>query len=58
MREFRPGVFVCPLPADALKPGANAFSVTFPQTDGKGATFNDFALRIVPQGNQQEGHDK
>ncbi|MBQ6339764.1 MAG: hypothetical protein IJI36_11525, partial [Kiritimatiellae bacterium] len=58
MREFRPGVFDCPLPADALKPGANDFSVTFPQTAGKGATFNDFALRIVPQGNQQEGHDK
>ena len=58
MREFRPGVFVCPLPADALKAGMNAFSVMFPQTAGKGTTFNDFALRIVPQGNQQEGHDK
>ena len=58
MAEFRPGVFVCPLPADALKAGANAFSVTFPQTAGKGTTLNDFALRIIPQGNQQEGHDK
>ena len=53
MAEFRPGVFVCPLPADALKAGANAFSVTFPQTAGKGTTFNDFALRIIPQGNQR-----
>jgi hypothetical protein len=26
----------------------NAFSVTFPQTAEKGATFNDFVLRIVP----------
>ena len=49
MAEFRPGVFVCPLPANALKAGANAFSVTFPQTAGKGTTFNDFALRIIPQ---------
>ena len=53
MAEFRPGVFVCPLPADALKAGANAFSVTFPQTAGKGTTFNDFALRIIPQSNQR-----
>ena len=38
-----------PIPADALKAGMNAFSVTFPQTAGKGTTFNDFALRIIPQ---------
>jgi hypothetical protein len=49
MREFRPGVFVCPLPAGALKAGMNAFSVTFPQTAGKDATLNDFALRIIHQ---------
>ena len=49
MAEFRPGVFVCPFPANALKAGANAFSVTFPQPAGKGTTFNDFALRIIPQ---------
>ena len=49
MAEFRPGVFVCPFPANALKAGANAFSVTFQQTAGKGTTFNDFALRIIPQ---------
>ena len=44
----RAGVFVYTLPADALKAGMNAFSVTFPQTAEKGATFNDFVLRIVP----------
>ena len=44
----RAGVFVYTLPADALRPGMNAFSVTFPQTADTGTTFNDFVLRIIP----------
>ena len=44
----RAGVFVYALPVDALKPGMNAFSVTFPQNVGKNTTFNDFVLRIIP----------
>ena len=53
MAELRAGVFVCQLPADALKAGANAFSVSFPPTAGNKATFNDFALRIIPQDRTQ-----
>ena len=48
MSEFRAGVFVCQLPADALKAGKNVFAVTFPQDAPEGTTFNDFVLRIVP----------
>ena len=61
MPEFRSGVFVCTLPAAALKPGANAFSVTFPASAGQTATFNDFVLRIVPQDrldDKQKGTDR
>ncbi len=53
----RAGVFVYALPVDALKPGMNAFSVTFPQTVGKDATFNDFVLRIMPQGKPGKGKE-
>ena len=58
MSEFRPGVFVCRLPVEALRAGKNAFAVTFSQNVFGKVTFNDFVLRIVPQGGQQKGHDK
>jgi len=58
MSEFRPGVFVCLLPVEALRAGKNAFAVTFSQNVFGKMTFNDFVLRIVPQGDQQKGHDK
>ena len=53
----RDGVFVYTLPADALKAGMNVFSVTFPQNAGKDATFNDFVLRIIPQGKPRKGKE-
>ena len=56
--ELRAGVFGCTLPADALKAGKNTFSVAFPQTVSDKTTFNDFVLRIMPQGDKQKGHDK
>ena len=53
----RAGVFVYTLPVAALKPGMNAFSVTFPNTVEKGVTFNDFVLRIMPQGIPGKGKE-
>ena len=56
------GRFMCVLPSGTLKAGSNAFSVTFPATMPEGTTFNDFSLRIVPQGGQsttkQKGRNK
>ena len=46
----RAGVFVYTLPITALKSGVNAFAVTFPKTAVEKTTFNDFVLRIIPQG--------
>ena len=56
-KQPRAGVFVYTLPVDALKPGMNAFSVTFPQSAEKDTTFNDFVLRIMPQGKPGKGKE-
>ena len=58
MPEIRAGVFGCTLPVDALKAGNNTFAVAFPQTVSDKTTFNDFVLRIMPQGDKRKGHDK